>query len=125
VSYQVSKVYHFMNRSGQHGYHESDLIFIDCLPHVIIDWNGNGLKRRWLLIRLSLLGRTAQRVTFTDLRSKILDRVFLCSNQAAASNAQRCAWGRSGSADKWALGWLISQVSEQSSCAALSEMRGI
>jgi len=40
VSYQVSKVYHFMNRSGQHGYHESDLIFIDGVPHVVIEWNG-------------------------------------------------------------------------------------
>jgi hypothetical protein len=41
VSYQVSKVYHFMNNSGQNGYYESDLIFIDGTPHIVIEWRGN------------------------------------------------------------------------------------
>jgi hypothetical protein len=40
VSYRVSKVYHFMNHSGRHGYYESDLIFIDGVPHIVIEWNG-------------------------------------------------------------------------------------
>jgi hypothetical protein len=41
VRYHVSKVYHFMNHNGRHGYYESDLIFIDGVPHIVIEWKGN------------------------------------------------------------------------------------
>jgi len=30
-----------MNRSGQHGYYTSDLIFIDGVPHIVLEWSGD------------------------------------------------------------------------------------
>jgi hypothetical protein len=44
------------------GYYESDLIFIDGVPHIAIEWNGSEPDAKWRLTQLSLPGRTVQKL---------------------------------------------------------------
>lgn len=52
MGYRVCKVYHFMNRSGQHGHYRSDLIFIDGVPHIVIYCIGDEQEK---MVPLTLL----------------------------------------------------------------------